>query len=512
MSHMRRKVSLGVLLLLIVGLGAAFFRVVAPFLLPLFLAGMTAVICQPLHRYFLTRTQDRVPLAAALTTSTIMAAILIPLLTGTLLATLQLYALATRFVSDTNWLAKLGIPPAVVARTEGYDPSNSDLDTPLYDADSRAEMSDNEADEEASISPAGQLAAALGLTSRRPESETSETTSDEAAPENADQPDTDPITPEIETLLTDAADNADAAAEQESESATDSESAIVATDQKALKGPFVDTVNFVNSWLPRDMQRSPESVAQELRFRVRAMLFELGDRSLGRAAGTTLGIVTAMLGVVVSALVSLTIYIIAVYYFLADGTSLLAAGEKLIPVHAKYQKRLLQQFAVVVRSVVLATFAAAFAQGIATVVALWFFGFPHLFVLLVICTITALIPIAGTWLVWVPCAVILFLNGHWFQAFLLSLYGAAFVGTLDNIVRTYVLNSDTKLHPLLAFISIIGGLQVMGLWGVFIGPIIASCLHALIDIFNNELAELAKELDPNEDVASALISNAASNS
>ena len=64
---------------------------------------------------------------------------------------------------------------------------------------------------------------------------------------------------------------------------------------------------------------------------------------------------------------------------------------------------------------------------------------------------------------------------------------------LDNVVRTYVLNSNTKLHPLLAFISVLGGLQTMGLWGMFVGPIVASCLHALVKIFNHELTVLSEE-------------------
>jgi hypothetical protein len=50
-----------------------------------------------------------------------------------------------------------------------------------------------------------------------------------------------------------------------------------------------------------------------------------------------------------------------------------------------------------------------------------------------------------------------------------------------------------KLHPLLAFVSVLGGIQVMGLWGIFIGPIVASCLHALIKIFNTELVAFSEE-------------------
>src|SRR5581483_4607294 len=64
------------------------------------------------------------------------------------------------------------------------------------------------------------------------------------------------------------------------------------------------------------------------------------------------------------------------------------------------------------------------------------------------------------------------------------------VGLLDNVVRTYVLNSDAELHPLLAFISVIGALQVLGLWGIFIGPIVACCLTALVKIIRQELNEV----------------------
>src|SRR5690606_29339278 len=113
--------------------------------------------------------------------------------------------------------------------------------------------------------------------------------------------------------------------------------------------------------------------------------------------------------------------------------------------------------------------------------------------LTILATLSALIPLAGTSLVWVPCVLWLAWQGQWMSVVLLSLYAIAIVGTLDNVVRTYVLNANVKLHPLLALISVLGGLQWIGLWGVFIGPIIASCLHALIEIFNTELRELAQE-------------------
>ena len=124
--------------------------------------------------------------------------------------------------------------------------------------------------------------------------------------------------------------------------------------------------------------------------------------------------------------------------------------------------------------------------------ALWALGFGHFFLFTIVATFSALIPLAGTWLVWLPCAVYLAYQGSWIWALLLAVYGFGLVGTLDNIIRAYVLHSDAKLHPLLAFVSVLGGLQVMGLWGVFIAPVVASCLYALIRIFNEELVDISR--------------------
>ncbi len=174
------------------------------------------------------------------------------------------------------------------------------------------------------------------------------------------------------------------------------------------------------------------------------------------------------------------------------------AVQALIPVEKSHQQELMQQFAGSVRAVVLATFLAAIGQGLATALALQCVGMGHFFLFAIIATFSALIPMAGTWLVWVPCALWLgFVDGSWGSATFLAVVGVGPIGMMDNVVRTWVLKNDTSLHPLLAFVSVLGGLQVMGLWGVFIGPIVACCLHSLIEIFNVELGEIASSSESN---------------
>ena len=220
----------------------------------------------------------------------------------------------------------------------------------------------------------------------------------------------------------------------------------------------------------------------------------LADRSAG-ASGTTLG---RWVGSIMGMVIGGAMFGIALYYFLADGPALLAAAMRMFPFNPEYQKQLLGEFESVVRSVVSATLLASVAQGLLTAVALWVVGtsidsdlLRHFFLFFILSTLTSLIPVTGAWLVWMPVAIWLGFNDHLAGAVMLSLFGVVVIGTLDNLIRVHVLHNDTRLHPLLAFVSVLGGVHEMGLWGVFIGPIVACCLHALIGMFNTELGEIS---------------------
>lgn len=361
---MNRVVSLAVLLALIALLGGMFYQVISPFLLPLFLAAVLAVVCQPLQNYFLRLTNGRRSISAALTTVAVALIVVGPLVIGTFVTATNLYDLADQRLGG-DWRRGFDLiwQKVVVPGLERVSP----------------------------MVPGG--------------------LSDERLAQ--------------------------------------------------LEKEFADNVRTLAT----------------------------------RLAGTTFSIASSTVGMFVSLTIAAGMFLTALYYFLADGPAILAAAEELIPLPVDHQRKLADRFAGTVRAVVTATFAASFAQGIATTLALQVCGFGHFLVFLVVGSIASLIPLAGAWMVWGPCAIWLALQGHWAAAAGLTVWGIAVVGTLDNVVKMYVLKSEAELHPLIAFISVIGALQVMGLWGIFIGPIVASCLYALVQIFNIELKEMAKERD-----------------
>jgi predicted PurR-regulated permease PerM len=365
---MPRSVTLITIGLVTLALGYEFYTVLAPFLFPLFLAAVLAMLVEPLHRRFQARFPKRASLAAGLTTATVVVLLLLPFALGTLLAAGQMIKLATSVANDPKWGERLA---------------------------------------------------------------------------------------------------------------------------KAQEQPWVrEAINTARDALGMEV---PEGNAHDVELRetvkqrTRDAGLWLAQRTLG-AAGSTVAIASSLANLSLAAFT----FLLAFYYFLADGPALYDGAKRLLPVDGGHMDQLVNQFETAVRGVVLATVAAAAGQGVATAAAMWVCGFSGFFLFAILGTLSALVPVMGTWLIWGPAAVWLYLSGHTLAAVLLALWGVLIVGGLDNVIRAYVLNSSVELHPVLAFVSVLGGLQALGLWGVFIGPVIASCLYAAAQIFNQELAAYAK--------------------
>ena len=73
---------------------------------------------------------------------------------------------------------------------------------------------------------------------------------------------------------------------------------------------------------------------------------------------------------------------------------------------------------------------------------------------------------------------------------LLAIFGTAVVSTVDNIVKPVVLHGRSNLHPLLALLSVLGGIQVLGPIGIFVGPMVVAFLQTLLNLLHDELTAM----------------------
>jgi predicted PurR-regulated permease PerM len=82
--------------------------------------------------------------------------------------------------------------------------------------------------------------------------------------------------------------------------------------------------------------------------------------------------------------------------------------------------------------------------------------------------------------------IYLYVNNMPGQAIGLLLWSMVLVGTIDNILSPYIVSRDTEVPALFYLFSILGGIALMGVTGILVGPLTLNFLYALIDIYKKE--------------------------
>lgn len=199
----------------------------------------------------------------------------------------------------------------------------------------------------------------------------------------------------------------------------------------------------------------------------------------GQIAGRTLGII----GGVVGAIVQMFFVIFTMYYLFRDGDRIFDAVRDALPLERKQAVSIMERAGDVIGASVYGVLAIAAVQGTLGGLAFWALGVPSALVWGVVMTFLSMIPMLGAFLVWVPAAIYLAATGHYVKALLLVLWGTLVIGMIDNFLRPKLVGSRTKLHELLIFFAVLGGLQVFGVLGIVMGPVVLAVTMTLIDIF-----------------------------
>ena len=210
---------------------------------------------------------------------------------------------------------------------------------------------------------------------------------------------------------------------------------------------------------------------------------------LRRIAEDWIGPIAARTPVVIAkGLIGLVVMTVALFYFLADGRRMLAAVMRLIPLDGRYQWQLLQEFEEVSRAVVSSTLLAAIVQAGLAGLGFWVAGLGNVFLLTLLTFFGALVPFVGAAAVWGTASLyLLFFVKHTLAAAGLALWGLCVVSTIDNVIKPIVLHGQSKLHPLLALLSVLGGVGALGPIGIFVGPIAVAFLQAALTMLQNEI-------------------------
>ena len=178
----------------------------------------------------------------------------------------------------------------------------------------------------------------------------------------------------------------------------------------------------------------------------------------------------AVLGNIVSLVVTSVVTLFALFFLFRDGHRLKQRLVHLMPLEPAVAKRL---FSDVGQSVVANFYgigAVALAQGGLTGLIFLALGLPSPVLWAAAAALFSMIPLVGPAIIWAPAALLLGLNGSWGKAAMLVAVGVGVIGLADNFIRPYVISGRVNLHPLLVFVALLGGAQAFGFLGLFVGP------------------------------------------
>ena len=173
------------------------------------------------------------------------------------------------------------------------------------------------------------------------------------------------------------------------------------------------------------------------------------------------------------------------FYFLRDRRAAAAAVRGLLPLAPAETDLLFRRIVDTIHATIYGTLAVAALQGALAGLMFWVLGLDAPLFWGVVMALLALVPVLGTFVVWLPAAVFLALEGHEGKALILALWGALVVGEIDNLVRPVLVGNRLRLHTVPVFIAIIGGLMLFGMPGFILGPMIATVTITLFAILRD---------------------------
>ncbi len=243
----------------------------------------------------------------------------------------------------------------------------------------------------------------------------------------------------------------------------------------------------ITSWLNNKFSIKPAQVQEQIVKSANRILSGMG--SFGTKAA----------GIFVSSIGNIGMMLFVLFFVFRDGPKIYSHFESYLPLREEQKKECKERGAHMVTSVIRGWFLGAIIQGLIASLGFllvglngWiFFGF--------LTCIAGLLPVVGTALIWVPLAMKLFFDGSAGKGIFLLTWGIVAVGLIDNVIRPYLVRKGSDVPFLYLFISLLGGLQVWGLKGIILGPVLVAVAPVIFDIYKKRY--MAPENDDQERLA-----------
>jgi predicted PurR-regulated permease PerM len=231
------------------------------------------------------------------------------------------------------------------------------------------------------------------------------------------------------------------------------------------------TMRRVNSWLPSSVQLGN----LQLGARLGAQAQQIGIAGLAAATTFATG--------AFSFLMDFFIMLVVLFFLLRDSAYFRESLRVISPLSEEQEELFVDRFRMVTRATVLANLVTAVTQGAASALIFLSLGLPNPILWGSLTALFSLVPVVGTALIWLPWTIYLFAVGSHAKAIIFLILELVVVGSVDNILRPLLMGGGVKMHTLMIFFSILGGIGYFGIFGMFVGPLVFAIAIALLEFY-----------------------------
>ena len=175
--------------------------------------------------------------------------------------------------------------------------------------------------------------------------------------------------------------------------------------------------------------------------------------------------------------------LLIIFYLLIDSPRLVAFIVQLSPLPEDQDQKLIKKFKDIAAAILLGNGLGGIIQGTLGGLVFFLFGLKSPFLWGVIMALLAFLPILGIGIVFVPAAIMLFLQGRLAAGIFFLVFYLILSGGIEYFFKPRLVGQRVRMHTLIVFLSIIGGLKLFGILGIIYGPLVATAFLTLAEIY-----------------------------
>ena len=182
-------------------------------------------------------------------------------------------------------------------------------------------------------------------------------------------------------------------------------------------------------------------------------------------------------------LLSLLLVLFVAFFCFLQGDDFIKEVKKLSPLDPRHNDEILDDVEVTIRATIRGTVIVALIQGMLGGIGFAIFGVPRAAFWGTVMVVASILPVIGASIIWLPGAVYLYIQGHYWLASGLIIWGVVVIGTVDNFLKPILMKGGRETPVIFTLFAIMGGLSYFGMVGFILGPLILSFLLSVLSIY-----------------------------